>query len=95
MSNRDHYFDASIGDGSYDLEYLEAVLTEDHEEVERIEDAAIQMGYGPKAECHTIANFTTQKLHCRKGISWFFQGLQSIDYFYPKHATIVTQEGTF
>ncbi|KAJ7596417.1 hypothetical protein C8J56DRAFT_1040671 [Mycena floridula] len=51
-------------DGSYDEEYLEAVLEEDTEEIERIERAAEALGYGPRVTCTTIANASTQRAFC-------------------------------
>lgn len=53
-------------DDSYDLDYVEAVLNEDMEEVDRIEDAALALGFGPLMECNTVANFSSQRLYCRK-----------------------------
>ncbi|KAJ4492439.1 hypothetical protein C8R41DRAFT_765202 [Lentinula lateritia] len=62
--NRDHFFDNTIGNGRFNVEYLEAVLTDDHEEVGRIELEAQLDGYGPRTSCHTIMNNTSQRLTC-------------------------------
>jgi hypothetical protein len=67
--NRDHFVDASIDDGSLDLDYMEAVLTEDEEEIDRIERQAQAMGYGPRVACQTVANVSVQKLFCRESLS--------------------------
>ncbi|KAF5366384.1 hypothetical protein D9758_009754 [Tetrapyrgos nigripes] len=64
LSNRDHFFDASISDGSYNLDYLEAVLCEDEDEIERIETEASAQGYGPRIECCTVTNFSSQRVYC-------------------------------
>jgi hypothetical protein len=45
--SRDHFVDYSIGDSSYNLAYIKAVLCEDEEEVDRIEMAARDLGFGP------------------------------------------------
>lgn len=55
-------------DASYDLEYIEAHFHEDQEELERIEEAALLMGYGPLAKCHNVTNSSSQRFHCRKTI---------------------------
>jgi len=64
-TNKDHLLDYSIGDGSYDLDYIDAVFNEDAEEIDRIENAANALGFGPLTECTTVSNFSTQKLYCR------------------------------
>ncbi|KAJ7140269.1 hypothetical protein C8R43DRAFT_892789 [Mycena crocata] len=61
---QDHFFDGEIGSGNYDVNYIEAVLTGDLEESERIERIAENQGYGPLTECTTVANFSTQKMNC-------------------------------
>ncbi|KAJ3925577.1 MAG: hypothetical protein NXY57DRAFT_967582 [Lentinula lateritia] len=61
---RDHLFDYTVGNGSYHLEYLEAVLTEDEEEVERIETEVEMKGYGPRTACHNVMNFSSQRPIC-------------------------------
>ena len=61
---RDHY--VQYLDDAYDLDYLEAFFYEDDDELNRIEDAARALGYGPLAKCTTIANASSQKVHCRQ-----------------------------
>ncbi|KAK6974428.1 hypothetical protein R3P38DRAFT_3331676 [Favolaschia claudopus] len=63
-TSKDHFHDLSIGNGSYDVEYIEACLTGDLEEATRIEEEARDCGYGPLIECTTVANFSTQKAYC-------------------------------
>jgi hypothetical protein len=53
-------------DESYDAEYIEAVLQEDTEEVDRIEHSAELLRYGPRIECRTIANPSAQRVFCRE-----------------------------
>jgi hypothetical protein len=65
MVNRDHLIDYSIGDGSYNLNYIEAELTEDSDEIDQIEYAASVLGFGPRSTCTTVENFSTQRLYCR------------------------------
>lgn len=48
------------------MEYLEAVLTEDEEQINQIETKAELAGYGPRAICHTIVNNGSQRLNCCK-----------------------------
>ncbi|KAE9409612.1 hypothetical protein BT96DRAFT_984669 [Gymnopus androsaceus JB14] len=64
--NRDHFFDNTIGNGQFNTEYLEAVLTEDNEEIERIELEAQLEGYGPRMTCRTAFNHSAQRLTCHK-----------------------------
>ena len=61
---RDHYI--QYLDDAYDLDYLEAFFYEDDDELNRIEEAAHALGYGPLAKCATIANASSQKVHCRQ-----------------------------
>ncbi|KAJ7506100.1 hypothetical protein B0H11DRAFT_1707331 [Mycena galericulata] len=65
-SNQDHFHDDYVGEstGSYDLDYIEAVLCEDDEEISRIEQAAFALGYGPLVECKTVTNASSQKAFC-------------------------------
>ncbi|PPQ84978.1 hypothetical protein CVT25_010531 [Psilocybe cyanescens] len=60
--NRDHLI--SYIDDIYDIDYLDAYFNEDFDELDRIEEAVSRLGYGPLAECSTIANFTSQRKHC-------------------------------
>ncbi|KAJ7764293.1 hypothetical protein B0H16DRAFT_1799720 [Mycena metata] len=64
--NRDHFYDNSVGTatGAYNLDYIEAVLCQDDEEIERIEQAAFDLGYGPLSECTTVTNASSQKAFC-------------------------------
>ncbi|KAG6917541.1 hypothetical protein DXG01_002177 [Tephrocybe rancida] len=61
-SSRDHYI--QYLDGSYDVDYLEAYFNEDNEEMDRIEEGALGLGYGPLADCTNIANSSSQRTHC-------------------------------
>jgi hypothetical protein len=61
---RDHYI--HYLDDSYDIEYLDAYFNEDFEEIDRIEESAFALGYGPRAKCTTITNSSGQKVHCRQ-----------------------------
>ncbi|KAJ3713589.1 hypothetical protein C8R42DRAFT_684404 [Lentinula raphanica] len=61
---RDHFFDCTIGNGSYHLDYLEAIFTEDDDEVERIEEELELIGYGPRSSCHTVMNVSSQRPVC-------------------------------
>ncbi|KAJ6494582.1 hypothetical protein C8R45DRAFT_1095495 [Mycena sanguinolenta] len=51
-------------DESYDLDYIEAYFHEDDDELQRIEEAASLLGYGPLAACKNVANFSSQRFHC-------------------------------
>ncbi|KAK7038761.1 hypothetical protein VNI00_010646 [Paramarasmius palmivorus] len=52
-------------DGSYDLPYIQAVLSGDTEEAQRIEDAvALEYDSGPAAECTWVENCSSQRLNC-------------------------------
>ncbi|KAJ7467757.1 hypothetical protein B0H11DRAFT_1732694 [Mycena galericulata] len=63
-SNKDHFYDLTIGNGPYYVDYIEAVITGDEEEATRIEEDACDSGYGPLIECCTVSNFSTQKANC-------------------------------
>ncbi|KAJ3859292.1 hypothetical protein EV359DRAFT_75667 [Lentinula novae-zelandiae] len=64
LNNRDHFFDNTVGNGRFNVEYLEAVLTNDEEEVDRIESEALLDGYGPRTSCQVVMNNTAQRLTC-------------------------------
>lgn len=63
-ANRDHFFDNTIGNGRFDTEYLEALLTGDVDEVSRMELDAETEGYGPRTTCTTVVNNSAQRLTC-------------------------------
>ncbi|KAF8991724.1 hypothetical protein BDZ89DRAFT_1173203 [Hymenopellis radicata] len=62
LTSRDHY-NQRLND-SLDTEYLEALFLNDLEEICRIEDAAMSLGYGPKVDCNTVVNVTSQRVCC-------------------------------
>ncbi|KAF8128839.1 hypothetical protein K438DRAFT_1645085 [Mycena galopus ATCC 62051] len=53
-----------IGNGTLDVDYIEAIISGDLEEAACIEDEAQALGYGPLVECTTVANFSSQKPFC-------------------------------
>ncbi|KAJ7276956.1 hypothetical protein C8J57DRAFT_1584425 [Mycena rebaudengoi] len=63
-TNKDHYINTAIADGSYDIQYLEALFINDEEEIYEIEESAVELGYGPLIECSTVCNFSTQRSIC-------------------------------
>ncbi|KAL0571531.1 hypothetical protein V5O48_010432 [Marasmius crinis-equi] len=63
-TDRDHFCDATIGYSSLDLEYLEAVLCEDQEEIERLEQTVEALGFGPRTQCRNVTNVSTQRPYC-------------------------------
>ncbi|KAJ7031452.1 hypothetical protein C8F04DRAFT_924530, partial [Mycena alexandri] len=63
-TNKDHLNDHGIADGSYHLEYIEAVISGDEEEARQIEEAIFSLGYGPLADCSTVTNCSQQKTFC-------------------------------
>ncbi|KAF7327931.1 hypothetical protein MKEN_00373200 [Mycena kentingensis (nom. inval.)] len=63
-ANNRHWVDYSIGNGQYDLEYLEAVFTGDKETAHRLEQAANREDHGPLAPCSTVLNFSNQRDVC-------------------------------
>lgn len=56
----------NIGDGSFDVDYIEAVFTQDDEEVTRMEEYHGISGYGPTAKCTTVTNVNSQRVYCRE-----------------------------
>src|ERR1700683_3988393 len=65
IENKDHLLLYSIGDGSYDVDYIEAHFSNDTEELHRIEEEALLAGTGPQHVCTTVSNFSSQKVYCR------------------------------
>ncbi|KAJ7466610.1 hypothetical protein B0H11DRAFT_1733200 [Mycena galericulata] len=63
-NNKNHYFNSTISDGSYDLSYLEALFTGDEDEILEIEEAATALGFGPLLDCTTVCNHSSQKTLC-------------------------------
>ncbi|KAJ7936615.1 hypothetical protein B0H13DRAFT_2303666 [Mycena leptocephala] len=63
-TNENHLNDRSIADGSYDVGYMEAVFWGDEQEVAQIEESSLSIGYGPLADCTTVANCSQQKAYC-------------------------------
>jgi hypothetical protein len=64
--NKDHWADFTIADGSYDLDYLEAIFAGDNDAVHAIEDKARLSDYGPLAPCSFLSNFTSKRIYCRQ-----------------------------
>ncbi|KAJ7284770.1 hypothetical protein C8J57DRAFT_1217153 [Mycena rebaudengoi] len=56
-NNKAHFHDFNLSNGSFNLDYLEAVFTE---------EAAQADGYGPLVDCTSLSNFSTQKVFCPK-----------------------------
>lgn len=52
-------------DDSYNLDYIEAVMLEDTDEVDRIESEARGLGFGPLAACTTVLNNGAKRVVCR------------------------------
>ncbi|KAF8179521.1 hypothetical protein K438DRAFT_1908313 [Mycena galopus ATCC 62051] len=52
------------GDGSYHVEYMEAIFCGDEQEAALIEESAFNLGYGPLTDCSTVANCSQQKAYC-------------------------------
>ncbi|KAJ7059864.1 hypothetical protein C8F01DRAFT_1253960 [Mycena amicta] len=64
-TNKDHFHDTSVGNGSYNLQYIEAVLWEDEDKYTRIELEMLARECGPLLpSCSTVANCTSQKSTC-------------------------------
>ena len=76
MQNKDHLLLYTIGDGSYDVDYIEAHFNDDMEELDRIESTALAAGTGPQHACTNISNFSSQKTFCRELL--FFISLVSL-----------------
>ncbi|KAJ6531648.1 hypothetical protein DFH09DRAFT_1263868 [Mycena vulgaris] len=62
--NKDHWTDFTIADGSYDIDYLEAIFSGNNETIHEIGGAARLSDYGPLAQCPVVSNFSSQKLNC-------------------------------
>ncbi|KAJ6462953.1 hypothetical protein C8R45DRAFT_940611 [Mycena sanguinolenta] len=63
-SNKDHWVDFSVNDGSYNLQYLAAIFANDTETIHEIEEEARQSDYGPLALCSVVCNHSTQRKNC-------------------------------
>ncbi|KAJ7490348.1 hypothetical protein B0H11DRAFT_2191580 [Mycena galericulata] len=64
QNNKEHYQNTAISDGSYDLKYIEALFSNDDDEVDLIEEAAFGLGFGPLSECTTVCNVSSQATLC-------------------------------
>ncbi|KAJ6600477.1 hypothetical protein DFH09DRAFT_1070271 [Mycena vulgaris] len=62
--SKDHLVFTAIADGSYDMGYLDALFSNDTDEIKLIEDAAFTLGFGPLVECSTVCNVSVQKTLC-------------------------------
>lgn len=62
---RNHLFSYEVGNGLYDMDYLEALFDDDEDEIRRFESTAQKKGYGPLVACSTIANHNSIKVNCR------------------------------
>jgi hypothetical protein len=90
-ANKNHLHDPTINNGTYDLAYIEAVLCEDQEEVDRIEQAALDLGFGPLlGVCTTVSNASSQKAFCRA--FFVFRGTASAHKFIKHSITVGTTE---
>ncbi|KAJ6627414.1 hypothetical protein B0H10DRAFT_1779384 [Mycena sp. CBHHK59/15] len=78
-SNKDHFHDLSIGDGSLHIDYIEVVISGDESEAARIEEAANDLGYGLLFQCTTVANFSSQKAFCCKELIIFLLAISHRD----------------
>ncbi|KAJ7259441.1 hypothetical protein C8J57DRAFT_951375, partial [Mycena rebaudengoi] len=63
-TNQARFHDFNITNGSYDIDYLEAVFCGDQQETAQIEEDAYACGYGPLVDCTSVSNFSTQKAFC-------------------------------
>ncbi|KAJ6627739.1 hypothetical protein B0H10DRAFT_1779179, partial [Mycena sp. CBHHK59/15] len=55
QNNKDHYINNTISDGSYDINYLEALFYNNEDEIDLIEEAAHGLGFGPQTGCTTVS----------------------------------------
>jgi hypothetical protein len=69
--NKDHLLVYTIGDGSYDVDYIDAHFSNDTEELHRIESVALAAGAGPQRVCTTVSNFSSQKVFCHAYLGCF------------------------
>lgn len=87
---RDHLFSYNISNGLYDLEYLTALFRNDEDAIEEFELTAQTDGFGPLAECSTVANFSTIKVNCRVSLFQPSHILISLITFMAQHGSIAT-----
>jgi hypothetical protein len=45
---------------------MEALFSGDEQEAAKSEEAALNLGYGPLANCSTVSNCSQQKAYCRE-----------------------------
>jgi hypothetical protein len=62
---RDHLMNYDVGNGLFDIEYLEALFLNDMDAIMDIEAKASLVGFDPCAYCSTITNVSSVKVHCR------------------------------
>ncbi|KAF9243075.1 hypothetical protein BU15DRAFT_86510 [Melanogaster broomeanus] len=61
---RDHLLDYSPNTGLYEVDYLRALVNEDHEEILAIEEEAKKSGFDPAIPCTVIANHSSVRSRC-------------------------------
>lgn len=62
------------------MEYLEALLTDDTEEMSAIEEAAFALGFGPLVECSTACNMSVQKTLYRSEVFPSAESLRDMNF---------------
>ncbi|KIJ41766.1 hypothetical protein M422DRAFT_255076 [Sphaerobolus stellatus SS14] len=63
-TSRHHLLDYTPSREQLDLNYLEAYFSNDVEELLAMEKVASHLGFGPRAPCMTVENYSAQRTHC-------------------------------
>jgi hypothetical protein len=66
--SRDHLVNYDVGNGLYDVDYLEALFMGGEMEVQRLEEEIFEGGEIPLSSCSTVSNSSSIKVCCRQPI---------------------------
>ncbi|KAJ7256436.1 hypothetical protein C8J57DRAFT_1235810 [Mycena rebaudengoi] len=64
-TNKDHYINTAIADGSYDIQYLEALFINDEEEIYEIEESAVKLAFDHRDKDGDLLQLQMIHLKCK------------------------------
>ncbi|KIJ53133.1 hypothetical protein M422DRAFT_42920 [Sphaerobolus stellatus SS14] len=62
--DKKHFIDYEVSNGQLSGAYIEAYFSNDEDEMQTIDEAASDYGFGPLAPCMTVENSSSQQLYC-------------------------------
>ncbi|KIJ52695.1 hypothetical protein M422DRAFT_243475 [Sphaerobolus stellatus SS14] len=64
LTSKQHFIDYEPSNDQLNTAYMEAFFANDITEMEALDAAAFELGFGPLAPCMTVENFSSQRLSC-------------------------------